>query len=279
MSGIVFHIKERGGLREVDRSTVEGMISTGKLPPDQKVVSVDGGRTFMTASDALAIEVLDVVDIVVPDSGTSVWGYFIKCLRKYITFNGRASRKEFLSFLLIRQAVFLALLIAIIFTGGVRFGLFFMMVMFLYPLSPSASFVSIITISFNLYSMYTISRMGVLRDFSFSAYAVMTCLYLSWSLITIIPFLAVTCRRYHDTNKGLFSHLIPGLLIVPTVLSLNFAYILFNAFGFPLGSILPIVSIGGLLCVIGGTIIFLKQMSRRGKPGVNKYGPSLKDRL
>ena len=70
MPDIIFHIKTRnGGLREADRASLEDWLSSGKLPPGLRAVSVDGGRMFMTAPEALAIGVLSDSDLVYQENG------------------------------------------------------------------------------------------------------------------------------------------------------------------------------------------------------------------
>jgi uncharacterized membrane protein YhaH (DUF805 family) len=51
----------------------------------------------------------DLADVVVKEK-TSVWHYFLKCFRNYANFKGKASRKEFWSFVLVNMVIMVVLL-------------------------------------------------------------------------------------------------------------------------------------------------------------------------
>ncbi len=79
----------------------------------------------------------------------------------------------------------------------------------------------------------------------------------------LLPTLAVSVRRMHDTGRSGWSVLLPAL---PLALSLFF----FSLSGLPgLLGLLP------LLLVVPGTALFLIMAAQRGEDHANSFGPAL----
>ena len=109
-----------------------------------------------------------------------------------------------------------------------------------------------------------------------------------WSLAILIPFLAVTVRRFHDTGKSGWYYLVPlipalaytGYLVyyvmktVKEVGVYDMDAIARHITDHPSG-ILAIVVLG-LLTIIT-TIIWIVWMAKDSQPGENKWGPNPKE--
>jgi uncharacterized membrane protein YhaH (DUF805 family) len=143
----------------------------------------------------------------------SLFDYFVKCLKNYANFEGRARRKEFWSFVL-----FSAL-----------FGIV----------------------------LWTFDK----TSFSVPVFSSI------YSVLTLLPSLAVTVRRLHDTGKS-------GWCYPPWLIFVAFFYV----FGVVL--LTELNGAGALFCfalVVAGCVVFLVVMAREGDAGQNRYGPSPKD--
>lgn len=109
-----------------------------------------------------------------------------------------------------------------------------------------------------------------------------------WSLAILIPYLAVTVRRFHDIGKSGWTYLyflIPSLLFIGYWFYLVFQYI---SAGYDLDeeSVAAIITANSsaslitcilLLVSLIAAIIFIVLMARDSEPGVNKWGPNPKE--
>ncbi|MDR1552887.1 MAG: DUF805 domain-containing protein [Prevotellaceae bacterium] len=159
--------------------------------------------------------------------------WYIKVLKQYADFSGRARRKEYWNFVLVHSLVILGLFV---------FALILDMI-----ITPAYS-----------QSVQDISAVATGR-FTFSPFgALLIMLYLSG---TIIPALAVAVRRLHDIDKSgwwIFTGLAPATIyniMLYGVKTNNVALLLLTGFISTAGGIWLIV----LLCI-------------EGRPGDNRYG-------
>ena len=93
-----------------------------------------------------------------------------------------------------------------------------------------------------------------------------------FGLATVLPWLAVTARRLHDTGRtGWWQILvgIPGL--IPVLIGF------FVAFAYPLSTVsIVFFVVAGLISVafwIGLHVWLIWRLASQGQPGPNKYGP------
>jgi len=143
--------------------------------------------------------------VAAPVENLSLWGYFLKCMHNYTNFKGRARRKEYWGFTL---------------------------------------FSTLIVIAVAIMMMMMMSGILVLDDDAMNETAFLVSggiLVLLW-LVFLLPSLAVTCRRLHDTGMSGWFYLI---------------------------SFVPYV----------GGIVLLVWMCMDGRPGTNTYGSDPKGRL
>jgi len=87
-----------------------------------------------------------------------------------------------------------------------------------------------------------------------------------WSLVTLIPNLAVAVRRLHDTNRTGFWLLLP---IVPYATGIALMIVGAASQSLGLMGIAGILTLIGLICAI----VLLVFYCLPGTPGPNKYGP------
>lgn len=112
----------------------------------------------------------------------SLWGYYKKCLNMYAEFSGRARRSEYWGFTLFNFLI----------TWGLGLVAGLLVVLVLLAMDSSAG-------------SYFIAMMVV--------YGI-TILY---SLAVLVPSLAVTSRRLHDTGRSLWWILLSLLVIIPII--------------------------------------------------------------
>jgi uncharacterized membrane protein YhaH (DUF805 family) len=87
-----------------------------------------------------------------------------------------------------------------------------------------------------------------------------------WSLATLVPSLAVSVRRLHDTNRAGWWLLLP---MVPYFLGFAMMFMAMTS------QSLGMIGFGGVLMLIGfiGAIVLLVFYCLPGTPGPNDYGP------
>ena len=154
--------------------------------------------------------------------------WFLKVVRdNYANFNGRASRQEFWMFYLF-------------------------------------AFI------FNIVAMVVDNILGTVFTFGEGYYEVRSTsgwISLLYGLALMIPTLAATVRRLHDTNRSGFWLLFPFLTIIPILLGV----FLLEAEAYELGGFLFGISV---LAIIGLSITVFVFKVLDSTPGTNNYGPS-----
>ena len=177
----------------------------------------------------------------------SVWGYFVRCLtKKYSDFSGRARRKEWWSYILFQLLIFIV---------------------------PVVLFVAT-TVGEMMSDPDTIQYMSQNPDDEEYIYSLMSGNVYFWAmmivgLLLLVPWLAVTCRRFHDVgiSTGLF-WVVGGLTILINVIGLL-------ALIEP--GVIPhaVTSINNILSFLTGVVVLVIAFIP-GKVGPNAYGPDPK---
>lgn len=177
----------------------------------------------------------------------SLWGYFVRCItKKYSDFSGRARRKEWWSYILFQLLIFIV---------------------------PVVLFVAT-TVGEMMSDPDTIQYMSQNPDDEEYIYSLMSGNVYFWAmmivgLLLLVPWLAVTCRRFHDVgiSTGLF-WVVGGLTILINVIGL-------------LALIEPgvvphaVTSINNILSFLTGVVVLVIAFIP-GKVGPNAYGPDPK---
>ena len=177
----------------------------------------------------------------------SLWGYFVRCItKKYSDFSGRARRKEWWSYILFQLLIFIV---------------------------PVVLFVAT-TVGEMMSDPDTIQYMSQNPDDEEYIYSLMSGNVYFWAmmivgLLLLVPWLAVTCRRFHDVgiSTGLF-WVVGGLTILINVIGL-------------LALIEPgvvphaVTSINNILSFLTGVVVLVIAFIP-GKIGPNAYGPDPK---
>jgi uncharacterized membrane protein YhaH (DUF805 family) len=89
------------------------------------------------------------------------------------------------------------------------------------------------------------------------------------SLVLLLPSLAVTVRRLHDTNRsGFWILAFYGVIFVGVII---FLASLFE--GIRTGALSPTYAIGLFALILGAGIWMIVWLAQRGTSGPNKYGP------
>lgn len=177
----------------------------------------------------------------------SVWGYFVRCItKKYSDFSGRARRKEWWSYILFQLLIFIV---------------------------PVVLFVAT-TVGEMMSDPDTIQYMSQNPDDEEYIYSLMSGNVYFWAmmivgLLLLVPWLAVTCRRFHDVgiSTGLF-WVVGGLTILINVIGLL-------ALIEP--GVIPhaVTSINNILSFLTGVVVLVIAFIP-GKIGPNAYGPDPK---
>lgn len=177
----------------------------------------------------------------------SVWGYFVRCItKKYSDFSGRARRKEWWSYILFQLLIFIV---------------------------PVVLFVAT-TVGEMMSDPDTIQYMSQNPDDEEYIYSLMSGNVYFWAmmivgLLLLVPWLAVTCRRFHDVgiSSGLF-WVVGGLTILINVIGLL-------ALIEP--GVIPhaVTSISSILSSLTGLVVLVIAFIP-GKVGPNAYGPDPK---
>nr|WP_321776615.1 DUF805 domain-containing protein [uncultured Porphyromonas sp.] len=193
------------------------------------------------------MEVIQNNNTVPQGEDLSVWGYFVRCItKKYSDFSGRARRKEWWSYILFQLLIFIV---------------------------PVVLFVAT-TVGEMMSDPDTMQYMSQNPDDEEYIYSLMSGNVYFWAmmiveLLLLVPWLAVTCRRFHDVgiSSGLF-WVVGGLTILINVIGL-------------LALIEPgvvphaVTSIYNILSPLVGLVILVIAFIP-GKIGPNAYGPDPK---
>ena len=177
----------------------------------------------------------------------SVWGYFVRCITtKYSDFSGRARRKEWWSFILFQLLIFIV---------------------------PMSLFVAT-SVGEMISDPDTMQYMSQNPDDMEYIYSLMSGNVYFWAmmivgLLLLFPWLAVTCRRFHDVglSTGLF-WVVGGLAILNNVIAL---LVMIEP------GVIPhaVTSISKILSYLIGLVVLVIALIP-GKVGPNAYGPDPK---
>ena len=173
----------------------------------------------------------------------SLWGYFVRCItKKYSDFSGRARRKEWWSYILFQLLIFIV---------------------------PVVLFVAT-TVGEMMSDPDTMQYMSQNPDDEEYIYSLMSGNVYFWAmmiveLLLLVPWLAVTCRRFHDVgiSTGLF-------WVVGGVTILNYVITLFFMIE---PGVIPhtVTSIYNILNSLVGLVVLVVALIP-GKNGPNGYG-------
>lgn len=193
------------------------------------------------------MEVIQNNNTVPQGENLSLWGYFVRCItKKYSDFSGRARRKEWWSYILFQLLIFIV---------------------------PVVLFVAT-TVGEMMSDPDTIQYMSQNPDDEEYIYSLMSGNVYFWAmmivgLLLLVPWLAVTCRRFHDVgiSSGLF-WVVGGLTILINVIGLL-------ALIEP--GVIPhaVTSISSILSSLTGLVVLVIAFIP-GKVGPNAYGPDPK---
>lgn len=177
----------------------------------------------------------------------SLWGYFVRCVTtKYSDFSGRARRKEWWNYILFQLLIFIV---------------------------PVVFFVAT-TVGEMMSDPDTMQYMSQNPDDEEYIYSLMSGNVYFWAmmiveLLLLVPWLAVTCRRFHDVgiSSGLF-WVVGGLTILSYVITL---FVMIEP------GVIPhaVTSIYNILSSLVGLVILVIAFIP-GKVGPNVYGPDPK---
>ena len=177
----------------------------------------------------------------------SLWGYFVRCItKKYSDFSGRARRKEWWSYILFQLLIFIV---------------------------PVVLFVAT-TVGEMMSDPDTIQYMSQNPDDEEYIYSLMSGNVYFWAmmivgLLLLVPWLGVTCRRFHDVgiSTGLF-WVVGGVTILNYVITLFFMI---------KPGVIPhtVTSIYNILNSLVGLVVLVVAFIP-GKTGPNAYGPDPK---
>ena len=193
------------------------------------------------------MEVIQNNNTVPQGENLSLWGYFVRCItKKYSDFSGRARRKEWWSYILFQLLIFIV---------------------------PVVLFVAT-TVGEMMSDPDTIQYMSQNPDDEEYIYSLMSGNVYFWAmmiveLLLLVPWLAVTCRRFHDVgiSSGLF-WVVGGLTILNNVIALLFMIE---------PGVIPhaVTSISSILSSLTGLVVLVIAFIP-GKVGPNVYGPDPK---
>lgn len=164
--------------------------------------------------------------------------WFLKCIRHYADFNGRARRKEYWMFVLI--------------TGLIG--------------TPIAMLRELFGNDAALEGMWGGQEsMGLAATSSAVLVVVVNVIYLLWSLFILVPSLAVMVRRLHDTGRS-------GKILIPLfVLEIIFVILAVGAGIAPTMAMSILLVVTGILFLVVVVWVFVLTV-KPGDIGPNRYG-------
>ncbi len=173
----------------------------------------------------------------------SVWGYFVRCLtKKYSDFSGRARRKEWWSYILFQVLI---TLVPTIFFG--------------------VSYFKELTANPDMVQYMAQNPDDMEYAYSFLSGNIYFWAVIIVGLLLLVPWLAVTCRRFHDVgiSTGLF-WVVGGLTILNNVIAL---LVMIEP------GVVPhaVTSISKILSYLIGLVVLVVALIP-GKTGPNAYG-------
>ena len=177
----------------------------------------------------------------------SLWGYFVRCItKKYSDFSGRARRKEWWSYILFQLLIFIVPVVLFVATS----------------------------VGEMMSDPDTMQYMSQNPDDEEYIYSLMSENVYFWAMMIVglllfVPWLAVTCRRFHDVglSTGLF-WVVGGLTILNDVIAL---LVMIEP------GVVPhaVTSISKILSSLTGLVVLVVAFIP-GKTGPNAYGPDPK---
>lgn len=177
----------------------------------------------------------------------SLWGYFVRCItKKYSDFSGRARRKEWWSYILFQLLIFIVPVVLFVATS----------------------------VGEMMSDPDTMQYMSQNPDDEEYIYSLMSGNVYFWAMMIVglllfVPWLAVTCRRFHDVglSTGLF-WVVGGLTILNDVIAL---LVMIEP------GVVPhaVTSISKILSYLTGLVVLVVAFIP-GKTGPNAYGPDPK---
>lgn len=177
----------------------------------------------------------------------SLWGYFVRCItKKYSDFSGRARRKEWWSYILFQLLIFIVPVVLFVATS----------------------------VGEMISDPDTMQYMSQNPDDEEYIYSLMSGNVYFWAMMIVglllfVPWLAVTCRRFHDVglSTGLF-WVVGGLTILNNVIAL---LVMIEP------GVVPhaVTSICKILSYLTGLVMLVVAFIP-GKTGPNAYGPDPK---
>lgn len=164
--------------------------------------------------------------------------WFLKCIRHYADFNGRARRKEYWMFVLITGLI------------GV----------------PIAMLRELLGNDTALGAMWSAEEpMGLAATSSAVLSVVVNVIYVLWTLFILVPSITVTVRRLHDTGRS-------GKMLIPLiVLEIIFLILAVGAGIAPTMAMSILLVVSGILFIIAAIWIFVVTLLP-GDFGPNRYG-------
>ncbi len=206
------------------------------------------------SQDAVLLRCPACTKEVAPDPKSSLWAHFTSCMRRYACFKGRATRKEYWSFILFN----------IIFSIPAGLGLGITLLMNVFPTAMQLEYTESQEASQALEAKMAemTSLKGMLEaGGSVQIFCILTIVV---GYLFMLPLLGVTIRRFHDVG---FAGYIPTLSLIMGIVMQSLD-IFFN---FKSEEITLLTIITGVLSVI--ILVFSLLDSEKGS---NKYGPSSK---
>ena len=177
----------------------------------------------------------------------SLWGYFVRCItKKYSDFSGRARRKEWWSYILFQLLIFIVPVVLFVATS----------------------------VGEMMSDPDTMQYMSQNPDDEEYIFSLMSGNVYFWAMMIVglllfVPWLAVTCRRFHDVglSTGLF-WVVGGLTILNNVIAL---LVMIEP------GVVPhaVTSISKILSYLTGLVVLVIAFIP-GKIGPNAYGPDPK---
>ena len=177
----------------------------------------------------------------------SLWGYIVRCItKKYSDFSGRARRKEWWSYILFQLLIFIVPVVLFVATS----------------------------VGEMISDPDTMQYMSQNPDDEEYIYSLMSGNVYFWAMMIVglllfVPWLAVTCRRFHDVglSTGLF-WVVGGLTILNNVIAL---LVMIEP------GVVPhaVTSICKILSYLTGLVMLVVAFIP-GKTGPNAYGPDPK---
>ncbi len=204
--------------------------------------------------DTALLQCAACAKVVAPDPNSSLWAHFMSCMRRYASFKGRATRKEYWGFYLFYA----------IFSIPAFVGLFISIMMKVMPefmaqvdTNKEAAMAALEARTAELSSGEGMLHAG-------GAIQVWYLISVIVAYFFLLPMLAVTVRRFHDVG---FSGYVPCLsAILGQAMSL---YVFFSV-----GSKDSMMMFNTLSSILGLIVLVFAFLD--SKRGSNKYGPSSK---